>query len=78
MTDMQALRWTSNARGLVLMGAMLAAMAIPAAAADNEFEDNMPDAVLMREILKGLGLKRGDEPVIDYRERSPLVVPPSN
>jgi hypothetical protein len=78
MTDMQALRWTSSARGLVLLGAMLAAMAIPAAAADGEFEDNMPDAVLMREILKGLGLKRGDEAIIDYRERSPLVVPPSN
>jgi len=27
--------------------------------------------------VRGLGLRSGDEPVIEYRERSPLVVPPS-
>ena len=36
----------------------------------------IPDKWLFDQALKGLGLKRGDEN-IDYRERSPLVVPPS-
>jgi hypothetical protein len=41
----------------------------------NPLED-APDTQLFRSILGGLGLKRGDEPGIEYRERSPLVVPP--
>src|SRR6516165_325872 len=45
-------------------------------AGDDEEEDNVPDVQMMRSILKGFGLKRGDE-AIEYRERSPLVVPPT-
>jgi hypothetical protein len=44
------------------------------ASADDE--DNLPDVQFLRGVLKGMGLKRGDES-IDYHERSPLVVPPS-
>jgi hypothetical protein len=44
------------------------------AAADDE--DQMPDVQFFRGVMKGLGLKRGDD-AIDYHERSPLVVPPS-
>jgi hypothetical protein len=48
-----------------------------ARAADNDDEDVPLDTKIVRGILKGLGLRR-EEPVIDYRERSPLVLPPGN
>jgi len=53
----------------------LAVNVTPAAAADDD-EDTF-DTKFMRNVLKGLGLKRDDEAPIDYHERSPLVVPPS-
>jgi hypothetical protein len=59
--------------------AVAAAMAAPAAAQTepqrNPLED-APDVELLRSILSGLGVRRGDEAGIEYRERSPLVVPP--
>lgn len=45
-----------------------------ARAADDE--DDLPDVKAFRYIMKGLGLRR-DEAGIEYRERSPLVLPPS-
>ncbi|WP_146604621.1 hypothetical protein [Rhodoplanes roseus] len=43
-----------------------------------EDDDEMVDVKVLRHIMSGLGLKRpGDESNIEYRERSPLVVPPS-
>jgi hypothetical protein len=39
-------------------------------------EDDMPDTKFVRGVLKALGLRR-DEEGIEYRERSPLVVPPA-
>src|SRR5215467_6313736 len=60
------------------LGAVLiVAGAATALAGDDEEEDNLPDVQMMRSILKGFGLKRGDESAIEYRERSPLVVPPT-
>jgi hypothetical protein len=38
-------------------------------------DDALPDVKLFRSVLKALGLRRDDEG-IDYRERSPLVIPP--
>jgi hypothetical protein len=35
------------------------------------------DRRILQGILRGLGLRRADEESIDYRERSPLVVPPT-
>lgn len=47
----------------------------PARAEDDE--DELPDVKVMRSIMRGLGLKRpGEESNIEYRERSPLVIPP--
>jgi hypothetical protein len=60
--------------GAVLLVAGSVASAI--AGEDDEDEDQLPDAQALRGLMKGLGLKRGDE-AIDYHERSPLVVPPS-
>jgi len=59
------------------LGAVLIVAGLSTAlAGDDEEEDNLPDVQMMRSILKGFGLKRGDE-AIEYRERSPLVVPPT-
>lgn len=41
-----------------------------------EDDDDLLDVRIMRNVMRGLGLKRGDEESINYRERSPLVVPP--
>jgi hypothetical protein len=40
-------------------------------------EDDALDVRILRNVLKTLGLRRGDEDGINYRERSPLVVPPN-
>lgn len=40
-------------------------------------DDEAIDVMIFRKVMRGLGLKRGDEESIEYRERSPLVVPPS-
>jgi hypothetical protein len=46
-----------------------------AQAADDDDEDVLLDTKILRGIMKGLGLRK-DEQGIDYRERSPLVLPP--
>jgi len=53
----------------------LAASSTSALAADDE-SDDWYDVKIMRKVLEGVGLRR-DNAGIDYRERSPLVVPPS-
>jgi hypothetical protein len=45
-------------------------------AADDD-DDELLDTKIFKGVLKGLGLRK-DEAGIDYRERSPLVLPPSN
>ena len=57
-------------------GLALSAVALvrPAQAADDEVT---VDQKFMRGIMEGLGLKRDGEEMINYRERSPLVIPPS-
>ena len=45
-------------------------------AADDDPNDDMPDTKFLRSLMKGLGLKRDGEAGIEYRERSPLVLPP--
>ena len=54
----------------------LAVASTPALAADDEEDDDWFDVKIMRKVLNGIGLKR-DGAAIDFRERSPLVVPPS-
>jgi hypothetical protein len=55
-----------------LIGTTFMAAAIPA----NAEEDDGFDIQIIRRVLSAVGL-RDDKPPIDYRERSPLVVPPS-
>jgi hypothetical protein len=57
-----------------LIGTAFLAVSVPANA--QEEEDNGYDIQIIRRVLSAVGL-RDDKPPIDYRERSPLVVPPS-
>jgi hypothetical protein len=80
VVHMTAFRLTMR---LCTKAAVCAAVAVAltgaaAAQAENETSplDDAPDVQLFRSILSGLGVNRGNEPGIEYRERSPLVVPP--
>ena len=57
-----------------VIGTTFLAVSVPANA--QEEEDNGYDIQIIRRVLSAVGL-RDDRPPIDYRERSPLVVPPS-
>jgi hypothetical protein len=57
-----------------MVGTTFLATSVPASA--QEEEDNGYDIQIIRRVLSAVGL-RDDKPPIDYRERSPLVVPPS-
>ena len=49
---------------------------LSARAADDDDDDALPDTKFFRSVLHALGLRRDGEG-IDYRERSPLVLPPN-
>ena len=49
-----------------------------ARAEDANDDENVPlDTKLFRQFMKDLGLSRSGDGMIEYRERAPLVVPPS-
>jgi hypothetical protein len=48
-----------------------------AAFAGDDDDNELPDAKFVRGLLRGLGLRNGQEAGIEYKERPPLVVPPS-
>src|SRR5690606_32814855 len=66
--------WTFSLRTM-LMVALTAAIVLPSIAAHAEDDDEAIDNKIIRNVLEGLGLRATDKN-IDYRERSPLVVPP--
>jgi len=67
--------WRLSLRA-VLMAALTAAVLLPSIAAHAEDDDDEAiDNKIIRNVLEGLGLRAPDKN-IDYRERSPLVVPP--
>ncbi len=70
---------THRMRPALLLGAVLGiAILIGAHSTARAYEieeDDMPDVKLFRGILKSLGVQKDGG--IDYRERSPLVVPPN-
>jgi hypothetical protein len=76
-------KWLRAAFGVALAVLVSAgSFAVKAHAADaNNNDDDDEDTVdtkFMKNILRGVGLSDGTEPGIDYHERSPLVVPPTN
>jgi hypothetical protein len=58
------------------MAAMIGCAGTFAHAASDDDEIELLDTKILRGIMKGLGLRRDGE-AIEYRERSPLVLPPS-
>lgn len=66
-------------RRLATAAAITLAMVLGVGGARAEDDDeNVPlDTKLWRQFMKDLGLQRDGEAMIDYRERAPLVVPPS-
>jgi hypothetical protein len=73
--------WTRRGKRAALSGAlglvMVAAFAQGAVRAEDDEDTRSIDQKIIGGFLKGIGLKGGTDPGIDYRERSPLVVPPS-
>lgn len=69
-------RWTRAALGGALAVAFLIGSAATGARAADE-EDDAFDTKFFKGMLRSFGLRDGTEGGIDYRERSPLVVPPS-
>jgi hypothetical protein len=69
---------TTLKRALIAAGAIALVVASSglARAADDD-DDDAPDTKLFRSLLGGLGLKGPNDSQIEYRERSPLVLPPS-
>jgi hypothetical protein len=68
--------WTSAIRlAAVLLGVGLVLSAGPVRAQDDEEDDRTFEQKLMDNLMSGIGAKRMEDSGIEYRERSPLVVP---
>ena len=74
--DRNLSRLFGAACALIAAGTLLLAASVNVAVAADDEDDDWYDVKIMRKVLQGIGLKR-DGAGIDYRERSPLVVPPS-
>lgn len=59
----------------ILIGSVVTAMVIGTAGA--RAQDSDTSGVFMKDMLGKLGIIEGEAPQIDYRERAPLVLPPS-
>jgi hypothetical protein len=65
-------------RRLAAAAAITLALGAGSARAEGDDEENVPlDTKLWRQFMKDIGLQRDGDRTIDYRERAPLVVPPS-
>src|SRR6516165_8701296 len=66
------------AAAAVALALALAWSAGSARAEDADDDENVPlDSRLFRQFMKDLGLRRDGDALIEYRERAPLVVPPT-
>jgi hypothetical protein len=77
-------RWMSHLKLTALSAALGLAVFVSAQgvaiAADDDYEKDSIwnlDRRIFENIMRGIGLRSGYDEEIDYRERSPLVVPPS-
>lgn len=72
--------WLRQTALVGALGLAVVAMGAPGAARAQDDSDNALanfERKIWNGFIKGLGLRSSDDPVIEYRERSPLVVPPS-
>ena len=60
-----------------VIGVALAMTAFAAAPARAQEEEDTFEQKMIDKVMTAIGLSRGNEAGIDYRERSPLVIPPS-
>ena len=69
----------SGTKGVVrwLGAAVGVALVVGCGLGEVRADDEPFDTKLLKNFLRGIGLRDGTEPQIEYRERSPLVVPPS-
>src|SRR3954469_16678978 len=77
--------WIARVRRMALcsaLGLLVIASIAPIAARAQDDDDGQEkttfwnfDKNLLNGVMRGLGLKNGSESSIDYRERSPLVIP---
>jgi hypothetical protein len=75
---MNTMRVTNIFSASAAIGLALGAAALVFPASARAADDDVSiDQKFMRSIMEGLGLKRDGEATINYRERSPLVLPPS-
>jgi hypothetical protein len=80
MTTSCSTRRLQQAAFASMLGLVLLAMGAPGSA---RAEDDDPDSIwnldrrMFKGLMNGLGLRDGSESTIEFRERSPLVVPPS-
>jgi hypothetical protein len=71
--------WSARRRLTAVAGTLVLAMALgtTGASAQNASEEQVPaDTRFFRKLLKEFGMQLGDE-AVEFRERAPLVVPPS-
>ena len=75
---MSMMRLTKVFTSCTAFGLALGAAAVLLSASARAADDDVSvDQKFMRSIMDGLGLKRDGEATINYRERAPLVLPPS-
>src|SRR5215831_515732 len=67
----------SRAALCAVFGIVLVLTGGTAVFAGDDDDDELPDAKFVRGLLRGLGLRNGQEAGIEYKERPPLVVPPN-
>jgi hypothetical protein len=78
MPQEKRIRPRARAAICAVLGALLiVAGGISAVRAADDDDDALPDVKLMRRFLHALGLQNGMESDNNYRERPPLVVPPT-
>ena len=77
--NLRSMVWAVVLWAVVLGSAAVIALAPGSARAQDDDKDSIwnLDKRIFEGFAKGLGLQRGEQLGIDYRERSPLVVPPS-
>ena len=77
MPEISRNRKLSRAVLCVFVGIALIIAGSAAVHAEDDDDDALPDVKFVRKVLRGLGLRNGQEAGIEYKERPPLVVPPN-